>query len=155
MHKKRDPAARTNGVKQALAILGIIAAYFVIMALPTPAGLSEEGKRAIAFMVCVMLTWMTQIFPLHVSSVLFLFLIPILGLGSAQEVAAKFAGDTIFFMFASFLLAIALETSGLANRLALKMSAVSGGNPKTLILLIMTSTALMSCVISNVPCCAA
>jgi len=157
MTKTKNPAApaQAGSAKQILLILGIVAVYFIILLLPTPGGLSEEGKKAIAFMVCVMLTWMTQIFPLHVSSVLFLFLIPILKLNSPAEVATKFAGDTIFFMFASFLLAIALETSGLANRLALKMSAMSKGNPKTLILLIMTATALVSCVISNVPCCAA
>jgi len=153
--KKTLASGQAVTAKQAIAILGIVAAYFLIMLLPTPAGLSEEGKKAIAFMICVMLTWVTQIFPLHVSSVLFLFLIPLLGLNTGTEVATRFAGPTIFFMFGSFLLAIALETSGLANRLALSMSAMSRGNPKILILLIMTVTALVSCVISNVPCCAA
>jgi len=153
--KLKAKSGQAITIKQIILIPAIFALYFVIMALPTPAGLPPEGQKAIAFMICVMLTWVTQIFPLHVSSVLFLFLIPVLKLNTYETVAVKFAGETIFFMFASFLLAIALETTGLAKRLALSMSALSKGNPKTLILLIMSATALVSCVISNVPCCAA
>ena len=51
----------------------VIAIYFIVMALPTPEGLSEEGKRAIAMMICVVITWVMELIPILISSVLFIF----------------------------------------------------------------------------------
>jgi len=136
-------------------IFFIIAIYFIIMALPTPEGLPVEGQRAIAMMVCVVITWVMEIVPILISSVLFIFLISFLQLNTEMGAVKDFATPTVFFVFASILLAYALENCGLNNRLALKMSVMSKGKPKLLILYMMCGTALLSTIISNVPACAA
>ncbi|MCL2121118.1 MAG: DASS family sodium-coupled anion symporter [Clostridiales bacterium] len=133
----------------------VIAIYFIVMALPTPEGLSEEGKRAIAMMICVVITWVMELIPILISSVLFIFLISFLNLNTELGAVKDFATPTVFFVFASILLAYALENCGLNNRLALKMSVLSKGKPKLLILYMMCGTALLSTIISNVPACAA
>ena len=76
MLKKKNPLLpeQTLSVKQALIILGIIATYFIITAFQPPAGLTPSGWKAIALMVCVVLTWATQVIPIIVSSVVFIFL---------------------------------------------------------------------------------
>ena len=148
-------AEGSKEIKRVLSIVVIIALYFIIMALPEPEGLSYDGKKAIAMMVCVVITWVTEVVPILISSVFFIFLTYFIGLNTESGAVKDFASPTVFFVFASVLLAYALDNCGLNNRLALKMSVLSKGKPKTLILYMMMGTALLSTVISNVPACAA
>ena len=141
--------------KKMLTVLIIIALYFIITALPTPAGLAFDGQKAIALMICVVITWVTEIVPILISSVFFIFMTGFISLNTEFGAVKDFATPAVFFVFSSMLLAYALDNSGLNNRLALKMSVISKGKPKLLILYMMIGTALLSTVISNVPACAA
>ncbi|MDR0469515.1 MAG: anion permease [Peptococcaceae bacterium] len=142
-------------LKRVISVIAIIAVYFIIVALPTPEGLTADGKKAIAMMFCVVIAWVTEIVPILISSVFFIFVTYFIGLNTEVGAVKDFASPTVFFVFASILLAYALDNSGLNNRLALKMSVLSKGNPKTLILYMMCGTAFLSTIISNVPACAA
>jgi len=165
--KKGLDALKQPSVKDALVILGIVAAYFFIVLLPTPEGLTPSGQKAIALMVCVVLTWATQVVPILVGSVFFIFAAGLLGLETLPDAAGAvaqinqlqvikdFATPTVFFMFVSILLAYAMDKCGLNQRLALAMTAMSKGNPKAIIWFFTAGTALISTIISNVPSCAA
>ncbi|MCL2106507.1 MAG: DASS family sodium-coupled anion symporter [Oscillospiraceae bacterium] len=160
-------------IRQAAIILGIIAVYFIITAFQPPEGLTPSGLKAIALMVCVVLTWATQVVPIIVSSVFFIFLIGAMGLAKPElildpitgllvsdpitetMVIKDFASHVIFFMFVSILLAYAMDRCGMNQRLALKMTALSKGSPKAMVLLFMAGTGIVSMIISNVPSCAA
>ena len=175
MLKKKNLAAseQTLSVRQAFIILGIVAVYFIITLMPVPSGLSPSGLKAIALMVCVVLTWATQVVPLIVSSVFFIFLIGAMGLAKPDlvpdpatgalvpdvitegMVIKDFASHVIFFMFVSILLAYAMDRCGINQRLALKMTAWSKGSPKLMVLFFIVGTGLVSTIISNVPSCAA
>jgi len=167
LKKKNLAPEQTLDIKQAVTILGIIAAYFAITLLPTPAGLTPSGQKAIALMVCMVLSWATQVVPILVSSVFFIFAAGIAGLQTAPDAAGMvkditglqiikdFATPTIFFMFVSILLAYAMDKCGMNQRLALKLTAMSRGNPKAMVFFFTAGTALISSIISNVPSCAA
>ena len=142
-------------MKRAIAIVVILAVYVIIMALPTPEGLTRDGQKAIAMMCCIVITWLTEVVPILISSVFYIFVTYFTGLNTESGAVKDFASPTVFFVFASILLAYALENCGLNNRLALKMSVMSKGKPKILILYMMIGTAFLSTVISNVPACAA
>ena len=149
-------------IKQLLIIVGIIAVYFIITAFPPPEGLPPSGWKAIALMVCIVITWGTQIIPIIISSVFFIFLIGAMGLVdlgaeviTEAMVIRDFASHVIFFMFTSILLAYAMDRCGMNNRLALKMTTLSKGNPKAMVLFFIVGTGLVSSIISNVPSCAA
>ena len=142
-------------IKRAISVAVIVALYFIIMALPTPEGLTPDGKKAIAMMICIVITWVTEVIPILISSVFYIFLTYFIGLNTESGAVKDFASPTVFFVFASMLLAYALDNCGLNNRLALTMSVMSKGKPKTLILYMMAGTAILSTVISNVPACAA
>ena len=142
-------------MKRVISIVIILAVYFIITALPTPEGLTYDGQKAIAMMCCIVITWLTEVIPILISSVFYIFVTFFTGLNTESGAVKDFASPTVFFVFASILLAYALEYCGLNNRLALKMSVMSKGNPKTLILFMMIGTAILSTVISNVPACAA
>jgi len=159
LKKKTLSPGQALDLRQALTILGIAAVYFVITLLPTAEGLPPDGQKAIALMVCVVLTWATQVVPLIVSSILFMFVAVALGLksveGAAIPVIKDFASPTIFFMFVSILLAYAMDRCGLNQRLALKLTVLSKGSPKAMVFFFTAATGLVSTIISNVPSCAA
>jgi len=138
-------------IVQALTIAGIIALYFAITAIPPPEGLSQEGLKAIALTICAIITWATQVIPILVSSVVFVFMTFFVGLTTEVEAVKNFASPTVFFMFASILMAVAMYQSGLNGRIALYASVLSKGKPKALILFMMLGTTIMSLFISNVP----
>ncbi len=132
-----------------------IAVYFVIVILPSPNGLTPEGKKAIALMVCAVISWCTGWVPIAISSLLFVFLQHVVNVAKMGEAVQNFATPTLLFVIASFLLAIALAESGLSKRISLKLTIMSKGSPSKAIFLILFTTALVSTVISDPPVAAA
>ena len=168
MPKEKALKLQKLDIKQAVTILGIIATYVIIVLLPVPKGLTPSGLKAIALMVCLVLAWATQVIPILVSSICFIFLAGLVGLETTTldaagnfeklgqlQIIKEFATPTIFFMFVSILLAYAMDKCGMNQRLALALTAMSRGNPKAMICFFTVGTALISTVISNVPSCAA
>ncbi|TEB04525.1 Sodium-dependent dicarboxylate transporter SdcS [Pelotomaculum schinkii] len=141
--------------KQVIWVIGLIILYFILSSLPCPAGLEPIGLKAIALMVVVVITWITEVVPIAMSALLFVFLQALIGITDVNTAVANFATPTLLFVLSSFFLAFALEFSGLSNRISMKLTVLSGGNPKKALLYLMVATALVSTVISDVPACAA
>ena len=157
LKNKAAPGQGTQlSVKQALMLAGIAALYFIIMfALPTPAGLTWDGKKAIALMTCLILSLATQVVPMLISAVVFMFLAYVAGINTEVGIVKDFASPVLFFLMASILLAMAMESSGLSKRLALQMSVLSKGKPNALLFYIMLGTCIVGVFINNLSTCAA
>ncbi|GAA4435063.1 DASS family sodium-coupled anion symporter [Bremerella cremea] len=93
--------------------------------------------------------WLTEAIPLAATSLLPLALFPLLGLQSVKQVAAAYGDHNIFLFLGGFLIALAIEQSGLHRRLALSIVYVMGDNPGRILLGFMVATGLMSMWISN------
>jgi len=93
--------------------------------------------------------WLTEAIPLAATSLLPLVLFPLLEIQSVKDVAANFGNASIFLFLGGFLVAIAIENSGLHRRIALWIVYVMGDNPARLLLGFMLATGLMSMWISN------
>lgn len=141
--------------KRIMWLVITFAVYFLIVAMPTPAGLTPEGKKAIALMVCAVISWCTLWVPIAMSSLLFVFIQHIVGVAKMGVAIQNFATATLLFVIASFLLAIALAESGLSKRISLYLTMVSKGNPTKAVFLILCATAAVSTVISDPPVAAA
>ncbi|MBF8251272.1 MAG: putative sodium/anion symporter, partial [Deltaproteobacteria bacterium] len=116
-----------------LFFLLIVLAFWGILSLPTPAGLSQEGHKAIAvFFVCVTL-WVTSLIPLSITSLLAIILIPLLGIMDSKKAYSLFGNEAVFFILGAFILAAALMKSGLSTRFALAVLSRFGGTPKRLL----------------------
>ena len=50
--------------KRAAILLTILALFLVIDIFPTPDGLTVEGKRSLALILCTTLIWMSNVLPL-------------------------------------------------------------------------------------------
>src|SRR5690606_955528 len=116
-----DPerAARRRSVALAVAVL----AAGLLLALPPPADLPLAGWRTAAVTLLMALLWIAEALPLAVTALLPLVLFPGLGIASLDATAAPYANPLIFLSMGGFLIALAIERSGLHRRIALNLLA--------------------------------
>lgn len=143
-------AENATSVQKRIAILvGIVALYIIVDSLPCPEGLPPEGKRAVALMLCTVVAWMTNIFPLLLSSLAALLLMPLLGLCTLPEVADLFSEPVLFFIISNYVVANGMAVTGLDKRITLLLALASGGNAKKLLFIYMMGAAALSTVLSD------
>lgn len=127
--------------------LGLFVWY--VMNLPSPVGLTSEGKSAIAVFVLCLALWVTQAIPLAVTSICAIVLVPLLGILPKAETYAIFGNEAVFFILGAFILAGAVLNSGLSNRIALVIMEKFGSDPKRLVLSIFLLSAVLSFFMSE------
>lgn len=98
------------------------------------------------------LWWISEAVPLAVTSLLPLVLFPLLGIDSVGGTAVNYGKEIIFLFLGGFLLALAMERSGLHRRIALRIVDRIGGTGPRLIAGIMVATALLSMWMNSTSC---
>ena len=130
-------------------LLGGPALFLLILALPSPAGLAPEAQRVGAVSALMAVWWMTEAIPLPATALLPIALFPLLRVMSPGAAAAPYAHELIFLFFGGFLLAAAMQRWGLHRRVALRVVAAVGVQPRRLVLGFMLATGFLSMWISN------
>lgn len=118
-----------NGAK----IGGIIAIilFFIIMIVPTPDGMTVEGKRSLAIFTFALIMWVARPIPIYQTSIISILLLPMIGAVADQEVAFGTLGfDIIWLMVSAFVLTSAINETNLGKRLALTLVTKLGRTPK-------------------------
>lgn len=95
------------------------AIFILIFNIPTPAGLTVEGQKALAIFFVAILLWVTNALPLMITSLMVVILLPLSKVLSSRESYALFGNEAIFFILGAFILASGIMRSGLSTRLAL------------------------------------
>jgi sodium-dependent dicarboxylate transporter 2/3/5 len=126
-----------------------ILAFIVIMLIPMN-GLSYPGHAAIALLVFAIIMWATEAVHLAVTSLILLFIQPIIGVATFNDAVIGFANPIIFLMIGGFIIAEAIRKSGLATRLTYAMLKKFGTTPDRSIFVSVFSTGLLSAWIENV-----
>ncbi|MBZ9571553.1 anion permease, partial [Methanobrevibacter sp. TMH8] len=93
--------------------LAIIVAI-IIMLIPLP-GLSYAGHMALALLVFAIIMWVSEALHLAATSIIILFMQPILGIATFQNVAIGFANPILFLMIGGFIIAEGIRKSGLVE----------------------------------------
>jgi len=95
--------------------------------------------------------WMTEAIPIPATSLLPLVGLPLLAGRTFQlnSVAMNYANWRVYLFFGGFLIAIAMERTGLHRRIALRLVRRIGTSPRRLILGFLLATAFLSMWISN------
>ena len=119
------------------------------MLIPTP-GLSFAGHASMALLLFAIVMWVTEALHLAVTSLLLLFIQPIIGITSFTSAVIGFANPIIFLMIGGFIIAEAIRRSGLAARLTYNMLNRFGTTPDRAIFVVVWSTGLLSAFIENV-----
>jgi len=146
-----------------LALVGAVVIMAIVMALPTPEGLSPQGQRLAAIFALALVLWTTEALPVAATSILVLALQPMFGLTSLAPpdrgtptailgiALANFMSPPFFFVLVMFVIAFAWVKTGLAHRFALWMIGHAGTDAKRVVYAFMFGTALISTVVSDVP----
>ncbi len=136
---------KLSWTKKIIIFVGTVV-FLLFVFLPPPSGLSVEGARAVAVFILCISFWVTAWIPLGVTSLMGMALIPLLGIMSAAEAFAFFGDRALFFILGALMLAAAIYQTGLGARIALVLLIKFDHKPKKIILGIMLTSAILSCI---------
>ena len=132
-----------------LTILIGVLLLLVPMLLPAPGDMPAGGWLAAGLALAMVLWWLTEALPLAATALLPLAIAPLAGISDLATVASAFSHPLIILFLGGFLLAKAIEKSGLHRRLAFALLGLAGKNPGRVLAAIMVATAFLSLWISN------
>lgn len=149
-HKNDQPASKPeksrSAVENFLKKWGIPIALIVLVALffmPTPDGLSVEGKKALAIFMFALVMWVANSIPIYLTSILAIMLLTLSSTFPEKEAMGTLGYPVIWLMVSAFVLTSAMMKSNLAKRFALWMITSFGKTPKmTLFILIVINFAI-------------
>jgi sodium-dependent dicarboxylate transporter 2/3/5 len=121
----------------------------VLALLISIAGQGQSHFILLGIAAWMMVWWITETVHLGVTALLPLLLFPLLGLGTAKELAGYYAHPLVYLFLGGFVLALALEKSSLHYRIALWILKRTGTKDTGLIAGFMLATGFMSMWISN------
>lgn len=116
-----------NSTKQLGLLIGAIALYFILSALPIPEGLSDTAFKGIVITICAVVVWALDVLPVSVASIFFTLLPAVLHVLPMPKILGYFATPSIFFVFGMFLITISFQNSGVSRRIVLWTTLKSGG----------------------------
>lgn len=138
---------RSSSLKFTLLFSGLALAALTFFLVP---GNEHPTAPAMAAIVALMaFWWIFEVVPIPVTSLLPLFLFPLLGVADLATTGAFYGKSTIFLFLGGFILALGLEVSGIHKRLALRIVQKIGSEPAKLVLGFMLATWFLSMWISN------
>lgn len=122
-----------------------VVVFLAILLAPTPDGLTEEGKRSLAVMALAVVLWATEALPIGVTGMLGLLLLVLIKAVSDIEAALYgFSQPVPYFLIGILTLGLAVNRSGLAERLAFYLVRLAGGNPARLYVQMLVSFAALT-----------
>jgi len=127
--------------------LGIILA--ILSYLWNPFDLAPEAVKSLAVAVLMITWWVTEALPLPAVALVPMFLLPLLGLGSLEEVSKAYSNPVIFLFLGGFMIGLAIEKWNLHRRIALNIVKRTGTSGNRIILGFIISTGFLSMWLSN------
>ena len=128
--------------------IGLIV-FVLMLFMPAPDGLTENAWKVAAIVTLMAIWWATEAIPVPVTALLPLALFPLFQITSFKSAALPYANPNIYLFLGGFMLAIAIERSGLHKRMALKMILAAGSSGMKLIGGFMLVAALISMFVMN------
>ncbi len=125
----KAPARKQSASDRWLKYLGVPAAALALIALllmPTPAGLTLCGQKALALFIMALILWVAEPVPNYVASLLLMVMLVTMGVWEERKVLGVLGLDVIWLNVTAFVLSSVLVKTNLAKRLALQMAVKFG-----------------------------
>lgn len=114
-----------------------------------PAEYSSTVRGTLMVTVWTVTWWVTEAIPIPASSLLPAVLLPLFGVCDAATAAKYYSHHLILLLLGGFMLARAVECSGLHRRIAIRTLILLGSSPRRLALGFLVTSAMLSMWISN------
>ena len=95
--------------------------FLILSFSNTQTSINSEAWTVLSIVLLMIVWWFFEVIPIYVTALLPLILLPLLTNQNFQYVAAPYANPSIFLFLGGFMLAIAIEISGLHKRFAYHM----------------------------------
>ena len=129
----------------AAKLLLAVAVFLVILLMPNPEGLSENGQRALAVMLLAVILWATEAISVPVAGVGGVLLLVLVGAAPDLGPALYgFSQPVAYFLVGILTLGLAGQQSGLAQRLATWLMRGAQGSPRLLYIQMLFSFAALT-----------
>jgi sodium-dependent dicarboxylate transporter 2/3/5 len=128
--------------------MGLTAGALAVLTGPPP-GLSPAAWATAGVTAMMAIWWVTEALPLAATALVPVALFPLLGVMPVERAATAYANPLIFLFLGGFLIARAMEETGLHHRVAMTVIRRAGRDPHAVVGAFMAATAFLSLWISN------
>ena len=129
----------------AAKLLLAVAVFLGILLMPAPPGLTVEGQRALAVMLLAVILWATEAIPVPVAGVGGVVLLVLIGaVPDIGPALYGFSQPVAYFLIGILTLGLAVQHSGLAERLATWLMRGAAGSPRLLYVQMLFSFAALT-----------
>ena len=131
--------------KLALKVIPPIAVFGAVLLAPTPDGLTPQGQRALAVLALAVVLWATETVPIAVTGIVgIVLLVLVKGVPGVEEALYGFGQPVTYFLVGILTLGLAVQRSGLAERMAVFLIRLAGGSPRLLYMQMLVSFAALT-----------
>ncbi len=135
-------AEQTKKILLALAVGGIAFGLMITF-------FTLQQSLMVAFVALMVALWTNEGLPLAVVSLLPIVLFPAAGILTTKETTVNYAHPIIYLFLGGFLIAIAVEKTGLHKWIATKMLGIFPSSVRGIIFALIITSGLLSSVLSN------
>ncbi len=130
-------------------ILRRAGAFALLLLMPTPQGLTDATWHMAGVAAWMVAWWIAEAVPLAATALLPVVLFPVLGIMTIKDTLVPYANPVVFLFLGAFIIAAAIQKTGLHLRLGLRIVRTCGTRPDRLIAGFMTATAFLSLWLST------
>ncbi|MEY8414838.1 SLC13 family permease [Tissierella praeacuta] len=156
MSEKINDSALKKAKKQRIQLYSGIIGFVILLMLPSPQGLSTNGKNVLVLLLFQMYLLVTRVMPFGVVGLLPVVIIPILGILGTKidkellvSAVLGYSNDIIFLVMSGFMIGGVMQKWGLHKRVSYGIAAKIGNKPSTILLAFMIASAFISMFLTN------
>jgi solute carrier family 13 (sodium-dependent dicarboxylate transporter), member 2/3/5 len=134
-----DPSPRVSIMARLLSdrralswLAAALSIYLLALAAPSPTGLSHAGQAVLGVALAGVALWASEAVPLGFAAVFVLVLLGTTPSTAGSTTFRGFAVPVVFFLMGAVALGTAVESTGLAGRVASLLVRSAGGSPSRL-----------------------
>lgn len=132
--------ARLLSDRRALTwVAGALLIYILALAAPPTAGLSHAGQAVLGVALAGVALWASEAVPLGFAAIFVLVLLGTTPSTAGSATFGGFAAPVVFFLMGAVALGAAVESTGLAGRIATLLVRSAGGSPSRLYIQMLAS----------------
>jgi sodium-dependent dicarboxylate transporter 2/3/5 len=148
--RSTGPSLPQPSSQRLMTVGGVLGPLLFAGLMFLPAGsLDGDAKKVAALAVWMAVWWVSEAAPLAVTSLLPILVLPLLGVRGIREITPNYGHHMVFLFLGGFVLALAVEHSGLHRRIALATLDTIGASPRRLVWGFLIASAGLSMWLSN------